>query len=133
MKRPKLGYANAAATLAVIVAVGGTAPFAGGTTTEVTAATELGVVRVYRKKVDMPSPTPVNYSGQFTVLCPSGQQAIAGGGNGSLTLTDSYPAKSSLGTPPGLNPDTFRGWAVRGIAPPLLIGASETVYVVCVE
>lgn len=132
MPLPRLNYANVAATIAVVIAFGGTASLAGGTTAGPTASETLGAVHVYKKKVNLPSPTPLNYSGKFTVLCPAGEQAIAGGGLGSIDIHNSYPSTTSSGSTP-LQGQTFAGWTVSGGTTPLLIGGSETVFVVCVD
>lgn len=136
MKKSRhLTYANVVATMAAALAFGGTASLATGTTGasgSPSFGSTLGTVRVYSKKVALPSPTPLNYGGKFTVLCPSGQQAIAGGARGPLFLVGSSPSMSAYGTPPGEG-EVPRGWTVHGSTPQLLIGASETVYVVCVD
>ena len=132
----KTNYANAIAVTALVVAFGGTASFAWGTTEgseAEQARSSIGAVQVYKKRYELPSPTPVNYFGKFTVLCPSDKQAIGGGGLGVINIKNSYPSTSSSGTAPSLTPDSFKGWTVSGSAPPLVIGGSQTVYVICVS
>jgi len=132
----KLGYANVVASMAVIVAFGSTASFAWGTSDGSKAGgtrSSIGVVQVYKKTYQLPSPTPVNYFGKFTVLCPTGKTAIGGGGLGVISIKNSYPATNLSGTAPFLIPDSFKGWTVSGTSLPLVIGGSQTVYVICAE
>ncbi|MEY2515398.1 MAG: hypothetical protein QOJ89_2756 [bacterium] len=76
----------------------------------------------------------------YSVFCPAGQQAIAGGGRGDDTLseetilTNTRPAISSTNTEPPTDGQAFTGWRITVVNP---IGGSASgirpeVWVICV-
>ena len=76
----------------------------------------------------------------YTVFCPAGQQAIAGGGRGDDTLseetilTSTRPAISAGNTEPPTNGQSFTGWRITVVNPAggAVAGIKPEVWVVCV-
>jgi hypothetical protein len=76
----------------------------------------------------------------YSVFCPAGQQAIAGGGRGDDTLseetilTNTRPAISSTNTEPPTNGQSFTGWRITVVNPigGAASGIRPEVWVVCV-
>ncbi len=76
----------------------------------------------------------------YSVFCPAGQQAIAGGGRGDDTLseetilTSTRPAISSGNTEPPTDGQTFTGWRITVVNPTggSASGIRPEVWVICV-
>lgn len=76
----------------------------------------------------------------YSVFCPDGQQAIAGGGRGDDTLseetilTNTRPAISRANTEPPTNGQSFTGWRITVVNPAggTPAGIRPEVWVVCV-
>ena len=77
----------------------------------------------------------------YSVFCPAGQQAIAGGGRGDDTLseetilTNTRPAISAANTEPPTNGQGFTGWRITVVNPAggSASGIRPEVWVVCVD
>jgi hypothetical protein len=99
----------------------------------------VGAARVQFEQAPADLANGANQS--YSVFCPAGQQAIAGGGRGDDTLseetilTNTRPAISSVNTEPPVDNGTFTGWRITVVNP---IGGSASgirpeVWVVCVD
>ncbi|MEY2515132.1 MAG: hypothetical protein QOJ89_2490 [bacterium] len=100
-----------------------------------------GVVGAATVQFDQAAAELANGANQsYSVFCPAGQQAIAGGGRGDDTLseetilTNTRPAISSTNTEPPTDGQPFTGWRITVVNP---IGGSASgirpeVWVVCV-
>lgn len=103
-----------------------------GDTGTVGAAT----VQRFQATVDLADNTNASYS----VFCPDGQQAIAGGGRGDDTLseetilTSTRPAIGRTNTEPPSNGQGFTGWRITVVNPSggSPSGIRPEVWVVCV-
>lgn len=108
------------------------APGATGATGTVGAAT----VQFEQAAADLANGNNQSYS----VFCPAGQQAIAGGGRGDDTLseetilTNTRPAISSGNTEPPVDGGSFTGWRITVVNPigGAASGIRPEVWVVCV-
>jgi len=77
----------------------------------------------------------------YSVFCPAGQQAIAGGGRGDDTLseetilTNTRPAISLGNQEPPIDGGTFTGWRITIVNPAggAVAGIRPEVWVVCVQ
>jgi hypothetical protein len=101
-----------------------------------TGTTGAATVQMSQAAADLANGANQSYS----VFCPAGQQAIAGGGRGDDTLseetilTNTRPAISSSNTEPPANGQGFTGWRITVVNPigGAASGIRPEVWVVCV-
>jgi hypothetical protein len=101
-----------------------------------TGTTGAATVQFFQAAADLANGADQSYS----VFCPAGQQAIAGGGRGDDTLseetilTNTRPAISAGNTEPPLSGQGFTGWRITVFNPigGAASGVRPEVWVVCV-
>jgi hypothetical protein len=114
------------------------APGAAGPTGPQGPAGTVGVARAQFEQAPADLANGANQS--YSVFCPAGQQAIAGGGRGDDTLseetvlTNTRPAISSTNQEPPTDGQAFTGWRITVLNPigGAASGVRPEVWVVCV-